>query len=213
MTKIKGEKEKIFYSILVIFYTIGLIGMFIPSLRSLILPLSSMNLYLTFVLLILSAQQKTTTLVVGLICIYSIAMLSEWIGVHTHLLYGNYTYGSNLGTKIFEVPIVIGVNWFLLVVGTSSILASFKLHQFTKILLGAVLMTLFDWILEPIAIQNGYWSWTNHQIPIYNYISWFFVSLVCQWTYYQLKLNQKNNIHSFIFLLMTLFFILLYLRK
>lgn len=213
MTKIKVEREKVFFSILIVFYTVGLVGMYIPSLRSQILPLSSMNLYLTFVLLILSAQQKKSQLLIGLISIYSIAMISEWIGVHTHLLYGNYEYGPNLGTKIFDVPIVIGINWFLLVVGTSSLLASFKLHTLTKMILGAILMTIFDWILEPIAIQNGYWSWANHQIPIFNYISWFFVSLACQWTYYQLKLNQKNNIHSFIFLLMTLFFILLYMRK
>lgn len=213
MTKIKVEREKVFFSILIVFYTIGLIGMYIPSLRTQILPLSSLNLYLTFVILVLAAQQKKTNFFAGFICIYVLAMLSEWIGVHTHFLYGNYKYGPNLGLKIFEVPFVIGINWFILVVGTSSLLASFKWHVWTKIIIGAMLMTIFDWILEPIAVQNGYWSWHENQIPIFNYISWFFVSLLGHWIYYQFKLNQKNNTHTSILLIMTLFFILLHLKK
>ena len=46
--------------------------------------------------------------------VYIIAFLSEWIGVCSGLLYGDYTYGDSLGFKLDGVPIIMGGNWLLL---------------------------------------------------------------------------------------------------
>ena len=43
-------------------------------------------------------------------------MLTEAIGVNTGLLFGTYEYGANLGFKIFGVPLIIGVNWTVLII-------------------------------------------------------------------------------------------------
>jgi putative membrane protein len=37
------------------------------------------------------------------------------LGVHTGILFGNYKYGNALGLKLNDVPILIGINWFIVV--------------------------------------------------------------------------------------------------
>ena len=41
---------------------------------------------------------------------FVISMFFEIIGVATGLPFGSYSYGSNLGWKVFNVPIAIGMN-------------------------------------------------------------------------------------------------------
>ena len=34
-------------------------------------------------------------------------------GANTGLIFGNYTYGNILGMKVLGVPLIIGLNWFI----------------------------------------------------------------------------------------------------
>ncbi|MBK7882949.1 MAG: carotenoid biosynthesis protein [Chitinophagaceae bacterium] len=49
-----------------------------------------------------------------LICV-CIGIAVEIIGVKTGFLFGNYSYGIVLGPKIQSVPILIGINWFIII--------------------------------------------------------------------------------------------------
>ena len=42
----------------------------------------------------------------------------EVIGVETGLLFGDYEYGSGLGPKVLKVPMLMGVLWWILLLGT-----------------------------------------------------------------------------------------------
>jgi putative membrane protein len=71
-------------------------------------------------------------------------------------------------------------------------------QHFTKkaawlILIPPVLMTLLDYIVEPVAIKLGFWTWENDIIPLQNYAMWFITSLVIHATIYQFKpkINAK----------------------
>jgi putative membrane protein len=35
---------------------------------------------------------------------------------------------------------------------------------------------LFDWLMEPVAVKLGFWTWLSLDIPVYNYVCWFIVS-------------------------------------
>ena len=56
---------------------------------------------------------------------------------------------------------------------------------------GASLATIFDALMEPVAVRLGYWQWSGGVIPWFNYASWWLVSLsmlgllgeVCAWTW------------------------------
>jgi putative membrane protein len=107
------------------------------------------------------------------------------------------------------VPIIIGLNWGILTVTSSAVIQRFGLNSFLSALLSAILMVLFDYILEPVAIKLDYWHWTDGQIPLYNFICWFGVSFILQWVYRMMKLSEVNKVAESLFLMMFIFFTLL----
>ena len=120
----------------------------------------------------------------------SIGFIVEVIGVNTALLFGEYTYGNVLGIQVKNVPLIIGVNWFIVMyccgITTYTLFkkALSKLAIETKtptqslkaisvIIDGATIAVFLDWIMEPVAIKLGYWHWKTDVIPFYNYLCWF----------------------------------------
>ena len=123
-----------------------------------------------------------------------IGFVVEVIGVNTALLFGEYTYGNVLGIQVKNVPLIIGVNWFIVMyccgITTYTLFkkALSKLAIETKtptqslkaisvIIDGATIAVFLDWIMEPVAIKLGYWHWKTDVIPFYNYLCWFVVSV------------------------------------
>jgi putative membrane protein len=43
-------------------------------------------------------------------------------------------------------------------------------------ILAGILATVFDWIMEPVAIHLDYWQWTGGDIPFQNYAAWFLIA-------------------------------------
>jgi putative membrane protein len=62
--------------------------------------------------------------------------------------------------------------------------------------------------MEPTAIELDYWKWENGIIPIYNYISWFLVSIS---VIFFCSIFQKNysGITKIVFVSQFVFFIIL----
>lgn len=205
------RREIILSGILVIFYTVGIVGTHISVYKDSFFSLSYFNLLLSFVVLILARNDKNKVFWGFLGFAFFIGMLAEWIGVHTGLLFGDYYYGKNLGYKIVDVPLVIGINWAMLTVVSSSLVSKLNSNNLIKILLSAFVMTLFDAIMEPVAISSDFWLWKEGVIPFYNYVCWFIISLILQAVYYRFKLVEANKVHDLLFLFMTIFFVSLIL--
>jgi putative membrane protein len=206
-----NRKEIILSGVLVIFYTVGIVGTHISAYKDSFFSLSYFNLLLSFVILILARNDKNKAFWGFLGFAFFIGMLVEWIGVHTGLLFGEYSYGKNLGYKVFDVPLVIGINWAMLTVVTSSVVSRINSNNLTKLVLSAILMTLFDALMEPVAIRSDFWSWDSGVIPFYNYVSWFLISFILQSVYFRFKLVEVNKVHNLLFLCMIIFFVSLIL--
>jgi bisanhydrobacterioruberin hydratase len=205
---LKENKEMILILVIIIFYTVGTIGMLMPSYREQFLDLSFFNLLLSFSIVLLARKRRIQHFVLFLFLCFLTGMLAEWIGTKTGLLFGNYSYGDNLGPKISGVPLVIGINWGILVVSTASIIKRFKLNFWLSVVASALLMTFFDYLMEPVAIMSDYWSW-NGEIPFYNYVCWFAVSLPLHYIYFRSDLVESNKVFDVLFLVMSVFFIIL----
>ena len=54
---------------------------------------------------------------------------------------------------------------------------------------------IFDWFLEPLAIRLGFWKWDG-EIPVYNYICWFVISLLLLALFHLCKFNKTKQIRS-----------------
>ncbi len=206
---LKTNWSKLLLLILVIFYTVGTVGLLLPEKKEYFLSLSFFNLTLSFVILILARKKNLFLFFIFLIICFIVGFSAELIGTRTGWLFGSYYYGNNLGYKIYGVPLVIGLNWGILIVTSASIANLFKFSNTVKVILSVLLMILLDYLMEPVAIKSDFWHWKNETIPIYNYISWGLIALPLQIIYFKFKIVETNIVFNALFIILSMFFIIL----
>lgn len=206
------KKQKFTYSVvsLVIFYLVGIAGFIIPSTHQFFSRLTPLALLLSAGFLIWFHQPKFTKkmwLSFGFIFIFS--FLVEAIGVKTGLIFGKYIYGNGLGIKLFETPLMIGLNWLMLVYCTKIITEKFSKNQTVRLFFAPSLMVIYDLVLEQAAPQLNMWSWAGEKIPLQNYISWYLLALLFHWLLQKTKIEFSNQLAAPIFFIQFLFFVVL----
>ncbi len=212
MLLMKKNQGVLLIAILIIFHMVGLIGIMLPDFKQLILSLSFLNLLLAFTVIILAENENILLLISFLSIAFIIGISVELIGVHTGMLFGDYSYGANLGPKLWGVPLVIGINWGVLSITTASITQKINLPVYLKIIVNAFLLVLFDFVMEPVAMKSDFWSWKNDEIPLFNYVCWFFVALILQLIYHWIRKPKSNKVFNALFVIQLLFFIILNFR-
>ena len=207
MTRIKliKNKDALLQFILVVIYFVGIIGFSQAKYRDTLLPASGVVLYLSTLAIALASKNKTKFIVFMAIA-FLIGFGSEVIGVNTAYLFGNYVYGVNLGPKLLNVSIVIGLLWGVLALGAASMVDQMSIFNRWKVFFGAVIMLGVDLIMEPVAIANQFWSWEGGNVPLYNYVCWFLISILLQLILRKFKLNEKNKVYNTLLILMIVFF-------
>jgi putative membrane protein len=206
------SKQKAINSFFIVFYTVGLIGMLMPSSFSLFLKLISFALILSFVALAFIHESKVDwKTILCFSTIYLIAFTVEAIGVYTGIIFGQYKYGEGLGLKLFQTPLIIGINWLFLIYTSSAIVEKFKLHAILKIVLAATLMLIYDIVLEHVASKLDMWHWKNEIIPFQNYLAWFALAVLFHTLLKILKIRIENKLALLILGCQFLFFLLLFI--
>jgi putative membrane protein len=205
----KAKKQLILIVILIIFYTVGTIGILSPNYTDYFLSLSFFNLLLSFIVILIATNKLTINFLLFILLCFVVGIVVELIGTKTGLLFGDYSYGKNLGIKISGVPIVIGINWAILIISSASITNRLNISILLKIILSAILMTFLDVLMEPVAIESDFWNWTNNSIPFYNYLCWFVISLLLNYLYFTFNLVKSNKVYDALFIIMLVFFSLL----
>ncbi len=194
---------------LVIFYSVGVAGMIIPQTRELFKALVPLNLLMNVALLLIYHGRLDLRFAWKALVIYSAGYLVELAGVNTGLIFGSYAYGQTLGVKIFHTPLMIGINWLMLVYASLVISSRFIDNRYFRVLVAAVLMVVYDFALEPAAIDLDMWDWGG-AVPMQNYLAWLVISLVLVWFADRTGLvNRKNKIAAPLFFVQLGFFILL----
>ena len=214
MIKLMGKtfsKDQLMMLFFCIIYLVGIIGFFTPFLRPVFLPMSGLILYLTTIGVILSSRQKGK-LLLFLSIAFCIGFTSEVIGVQTGILFGDYSYGTNLGFKFLGVPIVIGLLWGVLAVSSASFLAQVPALKKQAPFLAALLMLGIDYIMEPVAIASDFWCWNGAIVPLWNYICWFVIAWILQIILKRGIFVESNKVFNLVFILLTVFFSLLNLH-
>jgi bisanhydrobacterioruberin hydratase len=189
--------------------------------------MTPLNLLLMFFLITWSEPTKKISFFVFVAISFLVGMISEMIGVQTGLLFGNYTYGSIMGLQVANVPLIIGLNWFIVLYSAIAAL-HFFIDYFTKknnllsassayspisimlIFGSALLAVIFDWVMEPVAVKLGFWTWAGDgQIPLLNYLSWFFICTLLLSIFRILKIKPDNIFAVNLFLIQLMFFLFL----
>ncbi len=220
------NKYQVATAIAILFHTIGLTGILFFN-RDFFIQTTPFNLLLMFVLLVWTQFERNTWFWIFLAACVVIGISVEIIGVNTGLLFGNYQYGAALGIKLKNVPLLIGVNWFIIMyccgVAVHTLLMkiinglpadaaprSKNLKALSVIVDGATLAVLFDWLMEPVAVKLNYWIWNgNGTIPFYNYVCWFLVSILLLLVFHFGKFEKQNKFAVNLLLIQVMFFLIL----
>ncbi len=200
------KKTAVFF---VIFYLVGIAGMLLPFSFPLFVKLIPVALILSSVALAFYHKSFDAKTLAVFISIYLIGFFVEVAGVNTGLIFGNYTYGDSLGIKAFNTPLIIGLNWLLLVYISASVLEKTNLHVTVKVIFSALMMLGYDLIIEQIAPLLNMWNWQNEMVPLNNYIAWFFLAVVFHAAIQVFGIKTKNKLAPVILVCQVLFFLIL----
>lgn len=199
-------KKNITVFIILIFHVVGFIGFIVNPVY--FKTLSPVNLLLSAGLIVLMAHQTSWQFYGSLLLVAVLGFFVEVVGVKTELIFGSYVYGKALGFKLLSVPLLIGVNWAILLYSTAQ-LSKFK-NPLLNALFGAFLMVALDYFIEQNASKFDFWYWKEAIIPLQNYIAWFIISFLLN-LLVQKQLAQKPNFTSKAFYFIQFaFFLALY---
>lgn len=139
----------------------------------------------------------------------------EVLGVATGWLFGDYSYGSGLGPKALEVPLLMGVLWWLLLLGTHHwaermlTTGGRNASPIVRAAVAATLMTALDGAIEPVAIRAGWWTWHDGAIPWTNYATWWIAAFALGMLWKDVEDLKTNRLSGLLVLVFAGFFALL----
>ena len=194
---------------IVIFYSIGLLGFIIPFTKVFFINITPMALLLNTYLIAIYHEKYAVKDVLIFLIIFLSGYLIEVIGVKTGLVFGKYAYGNALGLKLFETPLLIGVNWLFLTYTAIAILNDLKIKKWSVLFMAPLLMLVYDIVLEQVAPKMNMWIWQNSEIPVRNYIAWYFIALCFVLLFTFSKIETKNPLAAILFICQFMFFTLL----
>ena len=169
-----------FFTLLLVPYVVGLIGILLPVTRSFFLSLTPYMLLFSFLIVYLEEGRWVIRNILAILLILLFSFGIEYVGVNYGYLFGDYKYGSILGFKYYHVPVIIPLTWAMLSIAARSLI-NLVINQYViSALLSAIVITAYDFLLELVAVRFGWWWWANGEIPIFNYICWFIFSFIFQ---------------------------------
>jgi bisanhydrobacterioruberin hydratase len=220
------DKVNIATAIAIFFHAIGFVGMFFN--KEFFIATTPLNLLLMFGLIFYTQTKINVPLLLFFALCFAVGIYVEIVGTSTGLLFGNYSYSKNLGPAFKNVPLIIGINWCIImyccgasvhylfaklsakVKEVTGSVTSSALQLFSTVTDAALLAVFFDFILEPAAIKLGYWQWLDDStVPAYNYMCWFIISAFLQLLFGILKFDKQNKFAVHLLMIMSLFFLLI----
>lgn len=211
-----------------VLHLVGLAGMLWID-RSWFTALTPLNLLLMTVALVWTQTHRNLGFLLFMAVAFVSGMAAESVGVNTGRLFGDYVYGTVLGPQILGVPLIIGFNWFMVVFAAASATGLLMerlesrletlgmewvrmglVRSLSHALLTALAATVFDWVMEPVAVKLGFWAWTEGAgIPLLNYVCWFALAFLLASVARLFRVDTRNLFAANLFLVQLMFFTVL----
>lgn len=201
--------DKAILIVLYVMYTVGIAGHIILPTRSVMMFLTPVTLLCTGGLVLYSYISYDIKVIRWVVVTYIMTLVLEIVGVKTGLIFGSYSYGDTLGLKLFSTPLIIGFNWILVILGSIIMAKQINRKPYFVIAAAPFFAVLFDFILEPVAVKLGYWSWSGNTIPLQNYLAWYIIALSFTIFFELLKIKIRTRVASHYYLIQFTFFMIL----
>ena len=210
-SKLYNNKEFLRFSIFFV-WLINISGFFgvLSDQKDFFLSTSPLAILISFILLLLNYNFRQKGFATALISIITIGFLVEFLGVNYDLFFGSYEYGNNLGYKIGGVPIIMSINWLVLIFLTGSFTEKIIPNSLPlKVIFASLLMVFIDIFLEICAPKLDYWKFNEEIVPMSNYNSWFIISAICLYIYFRLIKDKEYTLSTNMLVIHFAFFGLL----
>lgn len=163
-------------TVLLILHAVGLAGFSLPSWVGVFRALVPIHLLISVLILLGFHQHWSWIFLINSLGIAAGGWLIEFIGVHSQSLFGTYQYTPVLGPAFGGVPVIMALNWLMLIYVVGSVVQRLSLKLIWRVLLGGFIMVFLDFALEHFAIAHNLWQWPNDTVPLQNYATWFLIS-------------------------------------
>lgn len=226
MQRTAFSRNQVATAIAILFHSIGFVGICFFN-RDFFIQTSALNLLLMFGLLVYTHPKPDTSFYMFILACFITGIAVEVIGTKTGLMFGDYAYGNVLGPSWMNVPLIIGINWFIVVyccgVAVHTLLqkvidavpdaantAKPIMKKLSLVVDAATMAVLFDWLMEPVAVKLGYWHWKGDgEIPWMNYGCWFMVSALLMLLFVRFPMAKQNKFAIHLLLIQVMFFLML----
>ncbi|MFT6828084.1 MAG: putative membrane protein [Roseivirga sp.] len=203
------RNQRLATAFLIATHLAGAIGLILEPTRALFQTLTPLNLLMTAGVIFHFEKEKTPQYFIFIIATFLIGFFAEALGVKTGMIFGDYTYGNTLGYKIFNVPLSIGLNWAILIYISGIVSNQLSENFWLRISIGAAIMVLLDFLIEPAAINFDFWTWNSPNIPIQNYAGWFVLSFLIHSLFQKLNFGKRNPLALQLLIIQFIFFAVL----
>lgn len=203
--------KNVWIAVLVIVYAVGLFGTLYVN--ESLMRLTPANLLLSAGVLFWFHNPLNKSFLTYAGIVFVMGFVLEWVGVETGKIFGQYFYGENLGVKLLDIPLIIGLNWLILSYCTTSVVSQWmsavseKFKPFVIPAVAALIMVFIDYWIEQVAPRYDFWYWKDQAVPLQNYTAWFFFAFAFNFLFVRLKLFSYNPIALPLLLLQAVFFI------
>ena len=205
----KETYKSYFLYFLILVYVSGSIGFVMnPPFFS---PFTPYTLLLTCFVFLIHSPLADKKFLLAFFTIAFLGYIIEVIGVKTGLIFGKYSYGDGLGIKLLEVPLIISINWAMLICAGIRIVSSIFANKITVLVVAALLVTLIDLLIEQVAPKLDFWQFEGGLPGLHNYLGWIGVAFFISYFFYPTIIKGNRLVSLIILILQIIFFTSLFI--
>jgi putative membrane protein len=205
----KKTYKTYFLYFLILVYISGSIGFVVnPSFFS---PFTPYTLLLTCFVFLIHSPLVDKKFIFAFFSIAILGFIIEVVGVKTGLIFGKYSYGDGLGYKFLNVPLVISINWAMLICAGIIVVSRIFTNKIIVLVLAALLVTGIDLIIEQVAPKLDFWQFEGGLPDLQNYLSWIGVAFFTSYFFYPTIIKGNRTVSLIILILQIIFFTFLFI--
>jgi putative membrane protein len=205
---LKKYKSFLLY-FLILVYVSGSIGFIVNPLF--FSPFTPYTLLLTCFVFLIHSPLNNKKFLFAFFSIAFLGFIIEVIGVKTGLVFGKYSYGEGLGLKLLEVPLIISINWAMLICAGIRIVSGIFANKIVSLFSAAVLVTLIDLLIEQVAPKLNFWQFESGLPGLHNYLGWIGVAFFISYFFYPTIIKGNRAVSLIILILQIIFFTSLFI--
>lgn len=207
----KNEKYSVYF--LSASFIAGTVLHLIPDTLPLVLKLTELYLLLINVLIfsfgVFDNQRNIHAFVFWTVFASLIVFLIEVTGVETGIIFGSFWYGDSMPTKMGGVPLIVALNWTMLILAVYGFFSGLVKNKIIRIFATGIFTVIIDFLVEPVATYFDYWNWENNSVPLQNYLVWFVISVLFSSVFVIMKLHARSIVFKFFIFWQVVFLIIM----